>query len=312
MSRQIIDLTGKTFNYLTVIERADDYIQSNGKKEPAWLCKCICGNKKVIKGSDLKTGNIKSCGCMHYVRKYEDLTGQRFGRLVVIERAEDKIYSGQKFISWLCQCDCGNTTIAQTGNLKNGRVSSCGCYKKEEIQKRCKIYNDFDLTTEEYGICRCMHDDYFIFDKEDYDKIKNYTWRKNDSGYYIGRKLNDTTGYRVHRVILNVTDPKLDVDHIGGIETRYDNRKSNLRICTHAENMMNVPPKSNLTKSGVPGVYFDHGKWVARISENNNEHYLGRYDNKEDAIAARKEAEEKYFGEYSYDNSMKIAEKIKL
>ena len=156
MSRQIIDLTGKTFNYLTVIERADDYIQSNGKKETAWLCECICGNKKVIKGSDLKTGNIKSCGCMHYVRKYEDLTGQRFGRLVVIEKAEDKIYSGQKFISWLCQCDCGNTTIAQTGNLKNGRVSSCGFYKKEKTQKRCKIYNDFDLTTEEYGICRCM------------------------------------------------------------------------------------------------------------------------------------------------------------
>lgn len=57
-----------------------------------------------------------------------DLTGQRFGRLVVIEKS----VSGQgRHVRWLCQCDCGNTTIVDGGNLKAGRTKSCGCYVKE-------------------------------------------------------------------------------------------------------------------------------------------------------------------------------------
>lgn len=55
-----------------------------------------------------------------------DLTGQRFSRLTVIERAPNN----GKQPAWVCRCDCGNTSIVQGGNLREGRVQSCGCLRR--------------------------------------------------------------------------------------------------------------------------------------------------------------------------------------
>lgn len=63
----------------------------------------------------------------------EDLTGQRFYRLLVIKRNETNTKSGGAL--WICQCDCGNTTIVSTDRLKNGHTKSCGCLHKEQITK---------------------------------------------------------------------------------------------------------------------------------------------------------------------------------
>ena len=64
--------------------------------------------------------------------KLKDLTGRRFGRLTVVERAEDCILSsGRKFVQWKCVCDCGNTTYVTSVHLINGDNVSCGCYGKE-------------------------------------------------------------------------------------------------------------------------------------------------------------------------------------
>ena len=95
-----------------------------------------------------------------------------------------------------------------------------------------------------------------------------------------------------------------DVDHIN--HNKKDNRKQNLRIVSRQENMCNTSIQSN-NKSGV---HFDKRfyKWVAQISYKGKKIYLGSFLKFDDAVKARKEAEEKYFGEYSYDNSMKIAE----
>lgn len=60
--------------------------------------------------------------------KMRDLTGLRFGRLLVIRRAENDI-AGRTM--WLCKCDCGNEKIVYGSHLKNG-VKSCGCYRKEK------------------------------------------------------------------------------------------------------------------------------------------------------------------------------------
>ncbi len=59
--------------------------------------------------------------------KIEDLTGQRFGRLTVIERAENK---GKK-TCWKCHCDCGNETVVCASHLKSGATRSCGCFNRE-------------------------------------------------------------------------------------------------------------------------------------------------------------------------------------
>lgn len=62
----------------------------------------------------------------------KDLTGKRFGRLVVIGRGEDYISpKGKRSIRWLCQCDCGGTALCQTGALEYGTARSCGCSRKK-------------------------------------------------------------------------------------------------------------------------------------------------------------------------------------
>lgn len=62
---------------------------------------------------------------------YIDLTGQRFGKLVVLEKGEThKTAGGQYFTTWICKCDCGNLTTVQSTKLRKGHTTSCGCVKK--------------------------------------------------------------------------------------------------------------------------------------------------------------------------------------
>lgn len=65
------------------------------------------------------------------VRKYIDLTGQKFGRLLVLERGEN---SKEGKAQWKCKCDCGNEHTASSQNLKTGNTKSCGCYRKEILR----------------------------------------------------------------------------------------------------------------------------------------------------------------------------------
>lgn len=60
--------------------------------------------------------------------KYVDLTGRRFGRLVVLQRVENAKNGSSQ---WLCECDCGKKRIHTAGVLNYGSVQSCGCYGKE-------------------------------------------------------------------------------------------------------------------------------------------------------------------------------------
>ncbi len=60
---EIKDLTGQRFCLLTVIGRADDYVRANGQRQARWYCRCDCGEERVVRGSHLKSGASKSCGC---------------------------------------------------------------------------------------------------------------------------------------------------------------------------------------------------------------------------------------------------------
>ena len=234
--------------------------------------------------------------------KVKDLTGMRFGRLTVVKRAEDYIEpSGRHRIKWLCKCDCGNETIVIGNNLtkKNG-TKSCGCFAKENMSKIKKKYNTYDLTGE-YGVGYTSKEEEFYFDLEDYDLIKSHCWCLTSDGYistHIGKKQ-----VLFHRFIINDKTEFKVVDHIN--HKLFDNRKSNLRVITNQQNCMNASLSKNNT-SGVTGVTW-HSRdkvWCARIKVNYKYIHLGCFNNFEDAVKARKEAEEKYFGEYSYDNSM--------
>ena len=80
-SKPRIDLTGKTFGNLTVIERDWEYQKKNNYEKPYWKCQCSCGNMHEVTTNLLRTGKTTSCGCRKGGR--ENLTGQRFGRLTV-------------------------------------------------------------------------------------------------------------------------------------------------------------------------------------------------------------------------------------
>lgn len=197
---------------------------------------------------------------------------------------------------WECKCDCGNIVYVTTASLTSGNTKSCGCLHAESLQKygkESRKLNQYDLSGE-YGIGFTSKNEPFYFDLEDYNLIKDYTWNYNEDGYLISRPFGKTI--RMHMLIMN-SDGSRDVDHKNHIT--YDNRKENLRICDHFENVIHSKTYSNNT-SGRKGVYWDNArqKWMAIITYNKKTVNLGRFDNFEDAVDARQSAEQKYHGEF--------------
>lgn len=134
----------------------------------------------------------------------------------------------------------------------------------------------------------------------DIDLIKNYTWYVANSGY-VERKdwlkgANKTV--RLHRQVMQLQRGVGYVDHANKL--KYDNRRENLRLATRAENSINRLPPANNT-SGFTGVVWDksRNKWAAQITVKRKVIHIGRFHSKEDAIIARKSAEEKYYGQYA-------------
>lgn len=145
---RVVDKTGRRYGRLLVKKKLDTY--KNG--HPYFECLCDCGNKIIVNSDCLrKKGGTKSCGCLNIenikklgVSRFQDLTGQKFGRLYVesIHSHPDKgIYL------WNCKCDCGNNTIVPSNSLKNGNTKSCGCLKSELLSENF----GYDLTNQRFG-----------------------------------------------------------------------------------------------------------------------------------------------------------------
>ena len=230
-------------------------------------------------------------------KQIEDLTGKRFGMLTALYNIKQKSNNGKyTYYYWHCRCDCGKEKDISTSHLKSGETKSCGCLRDKKLAERSKKYNKYDLH-EDYGIGYTTNDEEFYFDLEDYDKIKNYCWYKDKSGYIVTNVYQEKIkkNLRMHNLVLN--EFIKEVDHIN--RKKNDNGKNNLRTCTHQENTINVGKKRNNT-SGVVGVNYrkDRNKWRAEINVNNKCIYLGMFDDFNKAVKARKEAEEKYFGDF--------------
>lgn len=199
--------------------------------------------------------------------------GQRFGKLVVIERAgTDKF----KKVLWKCVCDCGNNALVNSGSLVTGNTTSCGCiipnfkhggWNKSSyntwraMMRRC--YNKTDKDYKKYGeqgisVCEEWHD-YLSFSKDMGEPIGNQTLdRINPYGNYS---------------------------------------KDNCRWATMPVQARNIRIKAS-SKSGVTGVsnvYDD--KWMAKITVNKKAFYSKVFDSIDSAINARKELEEKHWGD---------------
>lgn len=314
---RIINEVGNHYGRLTVIEYMGII-----KHRATWKCKCDCGNECVVNSKNLRNGATKSCGCQKQDsiernrRNYIDIKGMRFGRLTAIEKLDERYYEGSSKtprIQWRCKCDCGEEVIVTGKSLRSGNTKSCGCLNRdinaERLSQQRKGYNNYELH-KDYVTMYTLNNEPFYVDLEDFDYVKDICWYIGVDDYLYG-KYQDSC-LRLHSYIMSryeyVDGKNYIVDHIGGNKTRNDNRKSNLRVVTFKQNAMNRKKRTDNT-SGITGVSWSdtEHKWVAYIG---NKH-LGRFDDKNEAIQARHQAEEKYFGEYSYNNSQLIAMKNK-
>lgn len=169
--------------------------------------------------------------------------------------------------------------------------------EEQKISKKQNTYNLFD----DYGVgISSNSDDEFLFSLSDYNKIKDFCWLKHHGGYMLANNINSDKLIYLHVLIMNPGKNE-EVDHING--NRLDNRRENLRICTHQQNMMNRGIQKNNT-SGVIGVYYSekYSKWHARIKVNGKYIHLGYFNNLDEAACVRKNAEEKYFNEFARRN----------
>lgn len=134
-----------------------------------------------------------------------------------------------------------------------------------------------------------------LLDKDIYEKYyKTLYLRKTKN--YISVQVFTGKKETLARLIMNVNDPQKHIDHING--NPLDNRRSNLRVVSQQENMMNKATYKNNT-SKIKGVHLNKkGLWVARIQVGNQRIFLGSSKDKSVVEKLRIEAEKMYFGKY--------------
>ncbi len=148
-----------------------------------------------------------------------------------------------------------------------------------------------------------------IIDSEDTALVSTYKWQarrdsKRPEHWYAITTIRDGERRRktllLHRLLLN-TPPGTQVDHKDG--DGLNNRRSNLRIATNAQNCMNQPPPSNNT-SGYKGVSYHKArrKWQAKIRVNRKDLYLGLFIDPKDAALAYDAKAKEVFGEFAWLN----------
>ena len=225
------------------------------------------------------------------------LTGQKFGRLTVIERVPPPEHVSDKSSSyWRCSCDCeeGKEVVVRRGGLTSGRTRSCGCYKHDVNVARKKsnqyiVLGDTATVMDENGGT-------FLIDREDIEKISHLYWsvRKSLPNYVFA--FVDGGKISLHRLVMSARPDDI-VDHINHDTT--DNRKCNLRVCTTQDNTRNKSiPRNN--RSGIIGVCQEKsGDWRSYITINDSNYKLYSGKDREEAIRRRLFAENVYFGDFS-------------
>ena len=209
--------------------------------------------------------------------KYADKTGFSFGNFVVIERTN--ILTKKGFLH-KCRCKCGNIVEIPTNYMRKGYKMDCGCQKENRVNHN-KKYNRIEIEGDIAKIYFFNSNKFAMIDVEDIDKIKNlcfYNREKNyPTAYLKGEKV------RLHNIILPNENKKLVIDHIN--RNPLDNRKCNLRIVTHAQNMRNTKLfKTNTT--GYKHISFCKKSQLYRVAFeiDHKYHYVGSYRDLETAV----------------------------
>lgn len=259
-----VDLTGKRFGHLTVIEKT-------GEQEDrywTWHCKCDCGNKIVVNTKRLTRGTISHCGCEKKSKIAigpipDDLIGKRYGKLTVL-RLDKQLDSGKT--SWFCQCDCGNQCVVTSYSLHYKKRKSCGCLHRE-----LDAGTEVDLTGQVFGRLTA----------------KEATPRKDRKGSPLWRCLCECgTEILVSQESLTQGQYR----SCGCVrQERQESLHDNLTLVdkTCVEVLERRKSRSDNT-SGFRGVSKGpDGKWLVTIGLQSKRYYVGLYSDFDYAVKAR-------------------------
>ena len=235
-------------------------------------------------------------------------------RLIVVQRGENS-KNGQA--RWWCKCSCGNNNLKliKGNNIRSGKILSCGCFMREKAKEIFSKHNVYDVRGD-FAIGYTEKGEEFWVDTQFVPKLTLFYFWYTENGYLKAKNPVDdplnlgVKNVYLHMLVMDAYNPdvnpdRLFVDHKNHSmrnEKKIDNRLSNLRFVTNEQNSQNQG-LSNRNTSGVKGVTFNKAsnKWLAQIVVNKQNVYLGIYEDIDDAIKARKDAEIKYFGDYRYD-----------
>lgn len=128
------EMIGNKYGKWTVIE----YAGLSKNKKSQWLCMCDCGTKSIVLQGNLLNNishQCKQCSYEELKKPRNDLSGKRFGKLLVIK------YNGNR--KYECLCDCGNRIVIAEYSLTTGNTKSCGCSSigHNGSQQECQMTN---------------------------------------------------------------------------------------------------------------------------------------------------------------------------
>ena len=232
-----------------------------------WRCRCDCGKELLLEPYKISGCRVRSCGCARRGRQMQDIAGERFGRLVALERLPEKRGSGYL---WKCRCDCGQETVATVNQLRNGGVTSCGCARRDALRNRSK-----DISGRRFGRLTAV-------EPLPGRSQGSVVWKcRCDCGRECEVPYNSLMqGNTQSCGCMKLDHKQPPLHYVDG---------------TCVEMLKRKGLNSNNTSGHTGVIATKDGRWIARIQFKKKRYSLGIFEKYEDAVKARERAEEELF-----------------